>query len=64
MFDRDGNWLVTCVKGDPYIMDMFRTDGHCALVTGVQWHPSAPNVSQYFVDVDTIEMCLFGLIRV
>lgn len=43
MYDRDGNWLMTCVKGDPYIMDMYHTNGHNALVTGAQWHPTAAN---------------------
>jgi WD40 repeat protein len=44
VFDHDGNRLATFVKGDPYIMDMYHTHGHNALVTGAQWHPSNPNV--------------------
>lgn len=44
VFDRDGNRLATFTKGDPYIMDMYHTHGHNALVTGAQWHPSNPNV--------------------
>ena len=43
VFDRDGNQLAIGVKGDPYIMDMYHTNGHSGLVTGGQWHPTAAN---------------------
>jgi WD40 repeat protein len=39
LFDRDGIPLAVFKKGDPYINDMTKTNGHVAAVTGIGWHP-------------------------
>jgi len=37
--DRDGSELLECVKGDQYIVDMVKTKGHVASLTGGQFNP-------------------------
>lgn len=39
LYDRDGDELLEYVKGDPYLMQMRATKGHCAMVTCCEWHP-------------------------
>lgn len=39
VLDRDGTELLECVKGDQYIVDMSRTKGHVAGLTGGQFNP-------------------------
>lgn len=39
VFDRNGQTLVKCVRGDVYVSDPTKTIGHTAAVTSVQWHP-------------------------
>jgi WD repeat-containing protein 70 len=43
VFDRDGNLIITFVRGDMYIRDMTNTKGHTMEVTGVYWHPTEAN---------------------
>ena len=40
IFNRDGNKLISCVRGDPYINDMAHTKGHVGAVTDIAWHPN------------------------
>lgn len=44
IFDRDGNQVMELDKGDVYVVDMSRTSGHTAQVTGAQWHPLERNI--------------------
>jgi len=44
VFDRDGNELVTFVRGDVYVRDPSKTIGHTAAVTSVGWHPCETSV--------------------
>ncbi len=39
ILDRDGDEIIEFNKGDMYVTDMARTDGHVANITGVDWHP-------------------------
>ena len=39
LLDRDGQELLTFVRGDVYVMDPQKTSGHTAGITGVAWHP-------------------------
>jgi WD40 repeat protein len=39
LFDRDGLPIAVFRKGDPYIADMSKTNGHVAAITGIGWHP-------------------------
>ncbi|RYY31567.1 WD40 repeat domain-containing protein, partial [archaeon] len=43
VYDREGKKLVTTIKGDQYLADMAHTKGHVAAVTGLAWHPTAPD---------------------
>lgn len=40
IFSRDGEVLVTFVKGDMYLRDMHNTKGHISEVTSATWHPT------------------------
>jgi hypothetical protein len=44
VYDRDGQPIVTFIKGDPYITDMVNTKGHIASVTACCWHPSDKDI--------------------
>ncbi|CAG7722181.1 unnamed protein product [Allacma fusca] len=39
VLDRDGSELLECVKGDQYIVDMSRTKGHVAGLSGGEFNP-------------------------
>ena len=39
VFTRDGQKVISCVKGDPYINNMKQTKGHVGIVTDLVWHP-------------------------
>lgn len=39
LIDRDGNQIIVFNKGDMYVTDMIKTDGHVAQITAVDWHP-------------------------
>ncbi|XP_043189509.1 WD repeat-containing protein 70-like isoform X4 [Amphibalanus amphitrite] len=39
VFDRDGVELCETLRGDMYLVDMKRTKGHVAGVSGAAWHP-------------------------
>ncbi|KAI9718994.1 MAG: hypothetical protein M1828_006370 [Chrysothrix sp. TS-e1954] len=41
VFNRDGEQLVTFVKGDMYLRDMHNTKGHVSEVTSGAWHPTS-----------------------
>lgn len=43
MVDRDGTEILECVKGDQYIVDMARTKGHVAALTGGMFNPKQKN---------------------
>ncbi|RGB25668.1 WD40-repeat-containing domain protein [Rhizophagus diaphanus] len=40
IYDRDGFEIEEYIKGDPYIRDMRRTNGHIAALTSGGWHPN------------------------
>jgi len=40
IFNRDGEALVTFVKGDMYLRDMHNTKGHISEITSAAWHPT------------------------
>ncbi|PVG01931.1 transcription factor [Serendipita vermifera] len=42
IYDRDGEEIQTCIKGDPYIRDMKNTAGHVGELSGGAWHPKDP----------------------
>mmetsp|Transcript_4171 Transcript_4171/g.11969 ORF Transcript_4171/g.11969 Transcript_4171/m.11969 type:complete len:518 (+) Transcript_4171:1-1554(+) len=44
VFNRDGQELVTFVRGDVYVRDPSKTIGHTAAVTSVGWHPLEPSI--------------------
>jgi WD40 repeat protein len=39
LLDRDGREIIEFNKGDMYVTDMARTDGHVSSITSVDWHP-------------------------
>lgn len=39
VLDRDGREIIEFNKGDMYVTDMARTDGHVSNITSVDWHP-------------------------
>ena len=39
LYDRDGFLVGTCVKGDSYLMDSSKTEGHQAMCNAGQFHP-------------------------
>eukprot|EP00557_Chaetoceros_sp_GSL56_P011699 CAMPEP_0176480092 /NCGR_PEP_ID=MMETSP0200_2-20121128/2092_1 /TAXON_ID=947934 /ORGANISM="Chaetoceros sp., Strain GSL56" /LENGTH=759 /DNA_ID=CAMNT_0017876187 /DNA_START=71 /DNA_END=2350 /DNA_ORIENTATION=- len=39
ILDRDGREIIEFNKGDMYVTDMARTDGHVSNITSVDWHP-------------------------
>ena len=45
IYDRDGNWQLTFVKGDQYLMDLRHTRGHIGEVTHAEWHPTNKNMT-------------------
>jgi len=45
LVDREGRELTDCARGDPYSVDVSRTVGHTASVTGVTWHPLLSQLS-------------------
>jgi WD repeat-containing protein 70 len=44
LLDRDGNQIIEFNKGDMYVTDMTKTDGHIAQITAVDWHPLDRNL--------------------
>jgi WD40 repeat protein len=44
LLDRDGNQIIEFNKGDMYVTDMMKTDGHIAQITAVDWHPLDRNL--------------------
>lgn len=44
VFNRDGQELIHCIKGDVYVADMSQTRGHVQSVTACQWHPHIKDV--------------------
>jgi len=44
VYTRDGEEVITFVRGDMYLRDLSHTKGHTMEVTGAQWHPSAKGV--------------------
>jgi len=44
VLNRDGSELMECVKGDQYIVDMARTKGHVAALTGGMFNPKNKSV--------------------
>eukprot|EP01138_Halocafeteria_seosinensis_P016304 gb/GECG01016634.1/.p1 GENE.gb/GECG01016634.1/~~gb/GECG01016634.1/.p1 ORF type:complete len:833 (+),score=127.50 gb/GECG01016634.1/:1-2499(+) len=45
IYDRDGNWQLTFVKGNQYLMNLRNTRGHIGEVTHAEWHPSDRNIT-------------------
>jgi WD40 repeat protein len=43
LFDRDGYEITEYAKGDPYIRDLRKTDGHISGLTSGAWHPHDRN---------------------
>jgi WD40 repeat protein len=43
LFDRDGYEITEYAKGDPYIRDLRKTDGHISSLTSGAWHPHEKN---------------------
>lgn len=43
LFDRDGYEITEYAKGDPYIRDLRKTDGHISGLTSGAWHPNDKN---------------------
>eukprot|EP00042_Codosiga_hollandica_P054165 m.726596 g.726596 ORF g.726596 m.726596 type:complete len:709 (-) comp58859_c0_seq3:1749-3875(-) len=39
VLDRDGHELLTCLKGDQYLLDLAKTHGHVASINAGLWHP-------------------------
>ncbi|CBY10058.1 unnamed protein product [Oikopleura dioica] len=39
LYDRDGFLVATCVKGDNYLTDAAKTEGHMAMCNAGQFHP-------------------------
>ena len=39
VFTRDGQEVISCIKGDVYVTDMAQTKGHVNSITSCQWHP-------------------------
>lgn len=44
VLDRDGIQLYECRKGDQYIMDMIRTNGHVSALYNAVWHTKDKNI--------------------
>lgn len=44
LLDRDGHQIIEFNKGDMYVTDMIKTDGHIAQITAVDWHPLDRNL--------------------
>ncbi|EFC49547.1 WD40 repeat domain-containing protein [Naegleria gruberi] len=53
LYDRDGGQLGKFKKGDTYIVDMTKTNGHTASWTGVQWNPDQSNRHVISSSMDT-----------
>lgn len=43
VYSRDGEEIITFVRGDMYLRDLSNTKGHTMEVTGAQWHPKDKN---------------------
>jgi WD40 repeat protein len=39
LLDREGNMIIQCSKGDPYVTDTAKNTGHTGPITSVSWHP-------------------------
>lgn len=39
VFTREGQQILSCIKGDVYVTDMAQTKGHVNSITSCQWHP-------------------------
>ena len=44
VLDRDGSQVYECRKGDQYIVDMGRTNGHVSSLYNAVWHPKDRNI--------------------
>jgi WD40 repeat protein len=44
VFDRDGNFEISCLKGDSYLHDISHTKGHTYPLTDGKWHPIERNL--------------------
>jgi len=56
IYDRDGKELCQFLRGDMYLHDLHKTNGHVTAVTGGQWHPQYRDIVMTYSEDGTIRI--------